>query len=80
MKVKVGVLVSPSLTVIMVSVDVSNVELELKSRVKVEVAVLGSPSLTVLMVSVDVKQFDIRLELPYETLVNLFVGYTVNGF
>ena len=47
---------------------------------KVEMTVLVFPSLTVLMVSVDVKQFDIRLELPYETLVNLFVGYTVNGF
>ena len=47
MKVEVAVLASPSLTVLMASVRVS----ELRSCVKVEVAVLASPSLTVLMAS-----------------------------
>ena len=63
MKVEVAVLSTPSLTVLMVSVDVkrhlTSVNLchrEVRSCVKVEVAILGSPSLTVLMVSVDVKQ------------------------
>ena len=57
-KVEVVVLGSPSLTVLMVSVDVKQhwtwPDSELRSCVNVEVAVLGSPSLTVLMVSVDV--------------------------
>ena len=52
-KVEVAVLGSPSLRVLMVSVDVKS---EFRGCVKVEVAVLGSPSLRVLMVSVDVKQ------------------------
>ena len=62
MKVEVDVLGSPSLTVLMVSVDVRNIEFELagttelRSCVKVEVDVLGSPSLIVRTVSVDVKQ------------------------
>ena len=62
MKVEVAVLGSPSLTVLMVSVDVRNIEFklagttELRSCVKVEVDVLGSPSLIVRTVSVDVKQ------------------------
>ena len=59
MKVEVAVLGSPSLMVLMVSVDVKqhwNIASELRSCVKVEVDVLGSPSLTVPMVSVDVKQ------------------------
>ena len=59
----VKVLGSPSLIVLMVSVDVKRhstsmnlCQTEIRSCVKVEVAVLGSPSLIVLMVSVDVKQ------------------------
>ena len=58
MKVEVAVLGSPSLIVLMVSVDVEKHYLlsEFRSCVKVEVAVLGSPSLTVLMVSVDVEK------------------------
>ena len=55
-----AVLVSPSLIVLMVSVDVNHTELELaedlRSCVKVEVAVLGSRPPTVLMVSVEVKE------------------------
>ena len=54
MEVEVAVLGSPSLTVLMVSVKVS----DLRSCVKVEVAVLGFPSLIVLMVSV--KVLDVR--------------------
>ena len=54
-------LLSPSLIVRRVSVDVNNTELEhsqteLRSCVKIEVAVLGSPSLIVRTVSVDIKQ------------------------
>ena len=57
MKDEVVVLGSPSLIILMASVDIRNIEVtELRSCVKVEVAVLGSPSLTVLVVSVDVKQ------------------------
>ena len=57
MKVEVAVLGSPSLIVLMDSVDVKQHRAsELRSCVKVEVAVLGSPSLIVLMYSVDVKQ------------------------
>ena len=56
MRVEVSVLGSPSLIVLMVSVDVKPHRNEFRSCVKVEVAVLGSPSLIVLMVSVDVKQ------------------------
>ena len=57
-----AVLGSPSLTVLMVSVDVKLdwnmvTESELRSCVKVEVDVLGSTSLTVLMDRVDVKQY-----------------------
>ena len=48
MKVEVAVLGSPSLKVLMVSVDVKHV--------KVQVAVLGSQSLITLTVSVNVKQ------------------------
>ena len=56
-KVEVDVLGSPSLTVLMVSVDVKqHRRAELRSCVKVEVVILSSPSLTVLMVSVDVRQ------------------------
>ena len=67
-KVEVAVLGSLSLIVLMVSGDVSSIELraiQLRSCVKVEVAVLGSPSLIIvlnmvsvliIMVSVDVKQ------------------------
>ena len=65
MKVEVDVLGSPSLIVLMVSVDVPNSSYglcepelrhsELRSCVKVEVDVLGSPSLPVLTVSEDVK-------------------------
>ena len=61
MKVEVAVLGSPSLIILMVSVDVkqhlkkNHLNLEFKSCVKVEVAVLDSPSLTVRMVSVDSK-------------------------
>ena len=59
-KVEVAVPGSPSLTVLMISVDVKqhwtlNSDTP-RSCVKVEVAVPGSPSLTVLMLSVDVKQ------------------------
>ena len=55
MKVEVAVLGSPSLIVLMVSVDIKQLSLsELRSCVKIEVAVLGA--LTVLMASVDVKQ------------------------
>ena len=58
-----AVLGSPSLIVLMVSVDVkqhlnlntSGTTAEFRSCVKVEEDVLGSPPLTVLMVSVDVK-------------------------
>ena len=59
---EVAVLSSPSLIILMVSVDVEQfTELELlatefRSCVKVEVAVLGSMSLTVRAVFVDVKQ------------------------
>ena len=62
MKVEVAVLNSPSITSLLVSVDVIKAsELErsdsdLNSYVKVEVAVLSSPSLIRLLVSVDVKQ------------------------
>ena len=60
LKVEVDVLGSPSLIVLMVSVDIKQYlkkqSSELRSCVKVEVAVLGSLSLIVLMVSVDVKQ------------------------
>ena len=57
MKVEVADLGSPSLTVLMVSVDVKQRSLcERRSCVRVEESVLGSPSLMVLMVSVDVKQ------------------------
>ena len=63
MKVEVDVLSSPSLTVLMVSVDVMHhvylltmKQSELRSCVKVEMAILGSPSLIVRSVSVDVKQ------------------------
>ena len=63
MKVEVVVLGSPSLIVLMVSVDVgqhlkkkNSYNLELRSCVKVEVDVLGSQSLIILMVSVDVRQ------------------------
>ena len=58
MKVEVDVLGSPSLTVLMVSVDVKRhgVDTELRSFTKVEVDVLGSPSLIVRTVSVGVKQ------------------------
>ena len=59
MKVEVAVLGSPSLVVLMVSVDVKQrleLSADLRSCVKVLVAVLGSPSLVVLVVSVDVKQ------------------------
>ena len=57
-KDEVAVLGSPSLMVLMVSVDVKQHELAeyLRNCVKVEEGVLGSPSQTVLMVSVDVKQ------------------------
>ena len=54
MKVEVAVLGSPSLTALMVSVDVKVIEL--RSCVKVEVGRLGFVSLTVLMLSVDIKQ------------------------
>ena len=61
MKVEVAVLGSPSLIVLMVSVDEEQHELEqstpeLRSCVKVEVAVLGTPSQIVFMVSVDIQQ------------------------
>ena len=57
MKVEVAVLGSPFLTVLMVSLDVTELERsELRSCVKVEVAVLGSPYLIVLAVSMNVKQ------------------------
>ena len=60
MKVKVDVLISPSIIVSVhtVSVDVKQhrTDTELRSCVKVEVDVLGSPSLIVLVVCVDVKQ------------------------
>ena len=56
-KVEVAVLGSPSLTVLMVSVDIKqHRRTELRSCVKVEVDVLGSPFLTALMVYVDLKQ------------------------
>ena len=55
MKVEVAVLGSPSLIVLMVSVDVKQHCTELRSCMKVEVAVLGSPSLISRTVSVDVK-------------------------
>ena len=59
MEIEVDVLGSPSLIVLMVSVDVqlgtcSNDRAQ-ELCVKVEVAVLGTPSLIVLMVSVDVQ-------------------------
>ena len=67
MKVEAAVLGSPSLTVLMVYVDVKQQwrrrrrTSELRSCVKMEVAVLGSPSLIVLRtLSVDVK---LRLRL-----------------
>ena len=62
MKIEVAVLGFPSLTVLMVSVDVKHHVYITKFQsskavcVKVEVAVLGFPSLMGLMVSVDVKQ------------------------
>ena len=62
MKVEVDVLGSPSLMVLMVSVDIKQilkknvVWFKVQKLVKVEVDVLGSPSLAVLVVSVDVKQ------------------------
>ena len=62
MKVEKDVLGSPSLIVLMVSVDVKQhpkkeyLRPELRSCVKVEKDVLGSSSLIVLVVSVDVKQ------------------------
>ena len=63
MKVEKDVLGSPSLIVLVVSVDVKQhlkkkMKLTLVPRncVKVEKDVLGSPSLLVLVVSVDVKQ------------------------
>ena len=61
MNVVVAVLGSPSLIVLIASVDVKqhlfeSIELELGSCAKVEVAALGSPSLIVLIASVDVKQ------------------------
>ena len=55
MKVGVAVLGSPSLIVLMVSVDVSKATLNFYC-VKVKVTALGSPSLIVPKVSVDVKQ------------------------
>ena len=58
MKVEVAIMGSPSLIVLMVSVDSKatlNMNSELRSRVKVEVAIMGSTSLIVLMVSVDSK-------------------------
>ena len=51
---EVAVLGSPSLTVLMVSVDVKVIEL--RRCVKVEVGRLGFVSLTVLMLSVGIKQ------------------------
>ena len=57
MKVEVAVLGSPSLIILMVSVDVKQYKTELRSCVKVGVAVQGSPSLIVVnMVSVEVHQ------------------------
>ena len=59
MKVEVDVLGSPSLMILMISVDVKqhwNIASKLRSCVKVEVDVLGSQSLKSLMVLVDVKQ------------------------
>ena len=61
MKDEVAILGSPSLTVLMVSADINNIELnvqtsELRRCVKVKVDVLGSKSLIDLMLSVDVKQ------------------------
>ena len=64
MKVEVVVLGSPSVIVLMVSLDVKqhwNIALEFRSCVKVEVAVLVSPSLIVFMVSMDVKQHALNL-------------------
>ena len=56
--VEVDVFGSPSLIILMVSVDVKQLSTNEKyfRSWKVEVEVLGSPSLTVLMVSVDVTQ------------------------
>ena len=55
------VLGSPSLIVLMVSVDVKqHWRTELRSCVKVEVDVLGSPSLTVRTVSVDVNYVPLK--------------------
>ena len=55
--VEVAALGSPSLIVLIVSVDVKQHSKKLRSCVKVEVDVKGSPSLIVLnMVSLDVKQ------------------------
>ena len=57
MNVEVAVLGSPSLIVLIVSVDVKQHSKKLRSCVKVEVDIKGSPSLIVLnMVSLDVKQ------------------------
>ena len=58
MKVEVAVLGSPSIIVLMVSVDVNQhcSITKVRSCVKVEVAFLGFPSLTDLMVYVDVNQ------------------------
>ena len=54
MKVEVAVLGSPSLLVLMVSVDVK--QHRTTNCVNVVVAILGSSSVIVLVVSVDVKQ------------------------
>ena len=57
-KVKVAVMGSPSLIILMVSVDVKRyLKINFWSCVKAEVAVVGYPSIINLMVSVDVKQY-----------------------
>ena len=62
MKVEVAVLGSPSLTVLMVSVDVKQhqtptaLEFRAQELCEIKVAVLGSSPLIVLVVFVDVKQ------------------------
>ena len=64
MKVEVAVLGSPSLVVLMVSVDVKQHQLEQQSSdrscVKVEVGVLGPLYLIVLMVYVDVRKATLK--------------------
>ena len=76
MKVEVAVLGSPSLTVLMVSVDVK--QHSFRAQELCEVAVLGSSSLIVLMVSVDMKHHERRCDLyrvaPRPRCVNILLN------